>query len=91
MSKVYNKKTDIIPPDAVYVGRPTKFGNPYPMGGPNGFTREEAIANYRRLISHDPHLQEQVKRELKGKDLVCWCAPLACHADILMEIANECS
>ena len=27
--------------------------------------------------------------ELRGKDLVCWCAPLPCHADILLELANK--
>jgi hypothetical protein len=28
--------------------------------------------------------------ELRGKDLMCWC-PLdqPCHADVLLEIANE--
>jgi hypothetical protein len=26
--------------------------------------------------------------ELRGKDLVCWCAPDACHADVLLELAN---
>jgi len=26
--------------------------------------------------------------ELRGKDLVCWCAPKPCHADILLELAN---
>ncbi len=29
-----------------------------------------------------------MKAELKGKDLVCWCAPKACHAETIMEIAN---
>jgi hypothetical protein len=28
------------------------------------------------------------KTELRGKDLVCWCAPKLCHADVLLEIAN---
>jgi len=28
--------------------------------------------------------------ELKGKDLVCWCSPLPCHGDILLELANKC-
>jgi hypothetical protein len=32
---------------------------------------------------------EAAKRELKGKDLVCYCAPLACHGDVLSRIANE--
>jgi len=27
--------------------------------------------------------------ELRGKDLICWCAPLPCHADILLELANQ--
>lgn len=32
---------------------------------------------------------EQVRTELAGKDLACWC-PLdqPCHADVLLEIAN---
>jgi uncharacterized protein DUF4326 len=29
------------------------------------------------------------KRELHGVNLVCWCAPLACHADVLLEIVNR--
>ncbi len=29
--------------------------------------------------------------ELRGEDLVCWCAPLPCHADVLLELANEVS
>ncbi|WP_436298090.1 DUF4326 domain-containing protein [Variovorax sp. LjRoot175] len=29
------------------------------------------------------------KAELRGKDLVCWWAPEACHADVLLRIANE--
>lgn len=33
---------------------------------------------------------ENVKRELKGKNLACWCKPgEPCHADILLKIANE--
>nr|WP_268877778.1 DUF4326 domain-containing protein [Cereibacter sphaeroides] len=32
---------------------------------------------------------EDVIRELRGKDLACWCEPGApCHADVLLEIAN---
>ena len=31
----------------------------------------------------------KIKHELKGKDLVCWCAPQPCHADVLLEIANS--
>ena len=36
MPKVLNKKTDKIPPDAVYVGRPSKWGNPAVLGKAHG-------------------------------------------------------
>jgi len=33
---------------------------------------------------------EDVKRELAGKNLACWCRPgKPCHADVLLEIAND--
>jgi hypothetical protein len=33
---------------------------------------------------------DDVRRELAGRDLCCWCAPeLACHADVLLEVANR--
>jgi Domain of unknown function (DUF4326) len=27
--------------------------------------------------------------ELRGKHLVCWCAPERCHAEVLIELANR--
>ena len=86
MPRVLNKKTDEIPPDAVYVGRPSKWGNPYKIGKDG--TREEVIAKYRRMIT-DPINDVYDLEELRGRDLVCWCAPLPCHADVLLELANE--
>ncbi len=88
MPKVLNKRTDKIPPDAVYVGRPSKYGNPFKIG--HDGTRAEVIAKYRSrimniLIFTDSHYLD----ELKGKDLVCWCAPLPCHADVLLELSNR--
>jgi hypothetical protein len=26
--------------------------------------------------------------ELRGRDLVCFCAPLPCHGDLLLRLAN---
>jgi hypothetical protein len=26
---------------------------------------------------------------LRGKDLVCWCAPKRCHCETLIRLANE--
>jgi len=81
-----------MPEGAVYVGRPTKWGNRFRID--EGFTRDEVVAEYRRFLE-DPEITELVKHELAGKDLACWC-PLVdkdgnrvpCHADVLLEIAN---
>jgi hypothetical protein len=54
--------------------------------------RAYAIAAYSSWLQDEPEqaeLLKAVKKELRGKDLVCWCAPLECHADILLKIANE--
>lgn len=72
---------------AVYVGRPTKWGNPFVIGKHG--TREQVIARYRAMLDANPALKAAAREELRGKDLVCWCAPLACHADVLMEVAND--
>lgn len=69
----------------IYVGRPTKWGNPFPMRGEA--TRQTVIDRYRDWIQTQPHLMSQLG-ELRGHNLVCWCAPLPCHADILLELAN---
>ena len=85
-----------IPPGAIYVGRPTKWGNPWRVD--DSLSREEAVILYRmELVGAgriEYHLSDQitpeiVRRELRGKDLVCWC-PLdgPCHADVLLELAN---
>ena len=95
--KVYNKRHD-APKGAVYVGRPTKWGNPfthldYGGGKYKVATREEAVAKYEEALlakfARDPDAKRRLQRELRGKDLVCWCAPKACHADVLMKYANE--
>lgn len=75
------------PKDAIYVGRPTKWGNPYSLKDERD--RGEILRLYEEWLLSQPDIVAEVKRELKGKHLVCWCAPQACHADILLRIANE--
>ena len=96
MPKVLNKRTDTIPSDAVYVGRPSKWGNPFKIGQDG--TRQEVIAKYRcRIINILQSIDNHHLDELRGKDLVCWCHtwdgkgknPMYCHADILLEFANR--
>jgi hypothetical protein len=75
-----------MPAGTVYVGRPTRWGNPYPIAdhGPAA-----AVAHYRAYLLADPDLLEAVPRELRGRDLACWCRVDApCHADVLLELAN---
>jgi len=77
-----------MPENAVYVGRPTKYGNPFKIG-PDG-TRSDVLAKYeawlREKISSDPNFLDP----LKGKDLACWCPlTLPCHADIILKILAE--
>lgn len=86
--RVLNKnQTKITPEGAVYIGRPSKWGNPFVVGRDG--SRDEVIEKYRDwLFTSRLDLREDARRELHGKDLVCWCAPLPCHGDILLEIAN---
>lgn len=99
--KVWNKGRDKnIPPDAIYVGRPSKWGNPFKIGEQHPadghrITREESIQLYKDNFATMSKAKDSDGKpilnlvELWGKDLVCWCAPLPCHADILLELANQ--
>lgn len=87
MPSVLNKRTDTIPPGAVYIGRPGKWGNPFTIGRDG--SREEVIARYADWLDGMIHNGRLNPEELQGKDLVCWCAPLACHGDVLLELANK--
>jgi len=87
--KVWNMRNrPNIPGDAVNVGRPTKWGNPFKMGTRS---RADVIAHYRYWLCETEAgraVASAAKSELRGKHLACWCAPLPCHADVLLELAN---
>ena len=78
----------VIPLGAVYVGRGrgSRWGNPFRIGA--DYTRAEAIAQYRRYIAAKIRTGELDIYELRGKNLVCWCSPKSCHAEVLLELAN---
>jgi len=69
-----------------YIGRPTAFGNPYTIDKDG--TREEVIEKYRahllRKIKANPAFRKKLKA-LRGRHLVCYCSPLACHGDVIAE------
>jgi len=72
--------------NAVYIGRPSKWGNPFKIGRDGN--REEVIKKYREYILNRPDLLESL-HELRGKVLACWCAPQPCHGDVLLELLKE--
>jgi len=104
-----------MPEGAIYVGRPTKWGNPF-WHTAQFHGVDVALALFRSMLHGiwNPSLTAKVanpaipyqdhadwiKRigmhpyealtELRGKDLVCWCAlDKPCHADVLLELANK--
>jgi hypothetical protein len=88
MPRVWNKKSDRgIPKNAVYIGRPSLWGNPFVIGRDGD--RKEVIQRYRAYILSKPELLSLAKELLRGKDLVCFCSPEPCHGDVLLEIVNS--
>lgn len=84
MPRIYNlrdKHRISIPRDAVYCGRGTPYGNPF-IGGTHG-SRARVIERFKNEVLPDLDVSA-----LRGKDLVCWCVPLPCHCESIMEKAN---
>ena len=94
MCRVLNKHHAGIPAGAVYIGRSnaryglagSKWANPFRPKRPTD--HETAVAAYERWLRQRPELMAALP-ELLGCDLVCWCAPLPCHGDVLLRLANE--
>ncbi len=83
--RVLNKRLDGVPEGAVYIGRGSKWGNPFRIGRDGD--RAEVIAEYALWLTAQEHLWRALD-ELRGRDLVCYCAPAMCHGDILLALAN---
>jgi hypothetical protein len=81
MTRVVNKRKESYD---VYIGRGSKWGNPFVIGKDG--TRIEVINKYREWIVHQPAYSDI--EELRGKTLGCFCSPLPCHGDVLIEFLN---
>lgn len=87
------KKGFRLPDNTVVVSRPSKWGNPFKSADLG--SKERAVYEFRlwvhRHISSPigmcPYSIEDIRRELGGKNLACWCRD-CCHASVLLEIAN---
>lgn len=92
--KVVNCKTDKYD---VYIGRPSKWGNPFTHIKTKATlakylvkSRQESIDKYKEWITEGDgmYLLDDLN-ELKGKTLGCWCKPKTCHGDIIAELVNK--
>lgn len=81
--RVYNKWED-TPRDAVYIGRGSRWGNPFRISFAQD--RHTVIERFRCEV-----LPTLDVRPLIGKSLVCFCAPRPCHGDLLLEAAAQLS
>ena len=87
-----------MPPNTIYVGRPTVWGNPFTAHDKewNGEKIEPKtlVMLYEimwvELKLNDPKLFKEAMKQLRGKNLACWCKPKDdCHADVLLRLANQ--
>jgi hypothetical protein len=95
MPRVLNCKNDGLPAGTVYIGRAmpryglpdSKWANPFKLRrNASVAERAEVITRYEHHL-HDSGLINDIG-ELRGRDLVCWCAPDPCHGDVLLKLAN---
>ena len=87
------------------VTRPGKWGNPFSiadMAARYGLDDEAAQVKAvalcgewlrgtidPKLSPHAPPSHDEIRTELKGHNLACWCRPgTPCHSEVLIEIAN---
>lgn len=85
MKRIQRRRTKgwRMPENCVYVGRPTKWGNPFPVGSAVNtkgcthtiFVRDSAtsVALFRLWVWANDLNRIQAVEELRGKDLACWC------------------
>lgn len=75
----------------VYIGRPSKWGNPFPVPSKN-YDRiadpARILERYEKYVRSRPDLMAALP-ELRGKVLGCWCAPHRCHGDVLVKLVDE--
>ena len=76
--------------DWVWVDRSSEYGNKFKTAPYGPYTRNQAIAKYTVWLSkpEQADLVKKMKRDLKGKTLVCHCAPERCHAEVIALVAN---
>ena len=98
MFTVVNKRDVLRKPNQAYIGRPSPLGNPFVLGRDG--TRAEVIEKYEgwfraQVVMDNAAVLGELRRiwqlaQTHGHvELVCWCAPLACHGDVIKRFLDE--
>jgi hypothetical protein len=76
---------------ALYRNTVQGIWNPTLLDGLPETTRQEVYQSHIEWRVRSKHiLRPEIQSLLRGKDLACWCREGApCHADILLELANQ--
>lgn len=78
-----------LPEGGRSVAAPTKWANQFRPVRRSLAENTRAVEAFRQYLRDHPELVEAARRELRGRDLGCWCAlSLPCHADVWIEVAN---
>lgn len=87
--KLFNMHHSDAPSNAVYIGRGSKWGNPWAIGL---MTRDEVCDRYEELVEKQykafPGYRDSLAN-LHGKPLVCFCYPKRCHGETLLKYAAK--
>ena len=71
MHRVFNiKNIDHITENMIYIGRPSKWGNPFKIDQNN--SRSKVIEQFRNMVLSDGKFIKEIRKELIGKDLLCF-------------------
>lgn len=71
---------------AIYVGCGSKYGNQWRVCARH--SRDWVVDRFQKYVDEHPKFRQMIIRELRGKNLACWCSPKRCHADVLLKTAN---
>ena len=86
LPRVLNQRHHRTGKGTVLIDRTTPWGNPFRIG-PDG-SRLVVVVKYKRWLPTRPDLMAALG-ELRGRDLLCWCAPDLCHGNVLMPAADR--
>jgi hypothetical protein len=81
-------KKAVLPDDVVRIDRSSPWGNPFVIGDwwlGERMTRSDVLRRYSLWLSDKLQTEPDFLEPLRGKRLACWCAPLPCHGDIILE------